>query len=818
MEAFVTLTGAGLIYPQKLAEAADVNVVIGQYTIEEALDVLLEGTGFSGGLTSGGTIVVSLVKTKTQDREGTVNSGKIKKGLLASVSAFLFGAGGHAVAQDDVAAAANGGERDTIIVTATKRETSLQETPASIRAFSQEQIERASIVGMGDYLATVPGVSQADFGVANNRVSIRGIGASLTDETTVGVYLGEVSLTSIGGWGLASTVDAKLVDIERIEVLRGPQGTLFGSGSIGGAVRNIPNAPNLEEFEAELQAGISTTDGADGANNKVTGVINVPLVRDQLALRITGYRFQNQGYVNMVPDPGLDGVVGTFGGVVNVQDGVNDTEYYGVRASLLWQPIDELSATLAFGYQDLEQEGIALLNGNGTFERIGLGLNGAYGEGVEEGRTDEFSFTNLVIEYDLGWGDILSSSTLSNRDYSRRIDFSPLFGIPGALENEVEAEGFTQEVRLASRLGGPIQFLAGFYYEDLENAAPGDTVWTGDQALNIFGTPTRTLDDGVLDIGIKQTAFFGELSYDITEKLNLTLGGRWFDYDRELFQDRIGVLFGPAFADVESSEDGTIGKANLSYAPNDSTLLYAQWAQGFRLGRPTQVSPVSFCDADGDGILDGTSTPYNADGIIDSDSLDSFELGGKLGLADNRVVINGALYRIEWDDLPVRVSNPTFTCATELNAGKARSQGLEFEANVFPIDDLRLDFGLGYVNAELSEDAEGLGSEGDRLPFTPKFNASFGIDYSFDLSGHESFLNIRYAYVGGSHTDFAEMSPEMGDYSKVDIRAGMAVNDHVDVEVYGTNITNSDELTFVYAFGNYRQTPRQIGLDVRVRY
>ena len=614
--------------------------------------------------------------------------------------------------------------------------------------------------------------------------------------------------------------DLKWYDMERVEVLRGPQGTLYGSGTMGGAVRNIPKAPNLEKFESEFQVGISGTDGADDINNKLTGVINVPLSEDKLALRVVGYHFENQGYIDMVTetDPTLVGVAAAFGGVVNTNEEVNDTQFSGIRASLLWQATDDFSATLTYANQQLEQDGVFLVSGEDGYERVGLGLNGKYGDGVEEGRESDFDFTNLIINYDLGWADLLSSSTTSTASFERRLDITFAVGLPIGLQNQVEAKGFTQELRLSSKLEGPFQFLAGFYYEDLENENSLLTAWTGEDALNLFATPTPMLDMGLLALEIEQKALFGELSYDITERLVLTLGARWFDYDRRRFQDQTGVLFGPVSSDESVSEDGSNGKVNVAYSPDQDTLIYAQWAQGFRLGKPTQVQPKVLCDSDDDGILDGTSTPFNEDGFVKSDNIDSYELGGKFGLMDNRLVINGAIYRIDWEDIPARAFNSTFTCATDLNAGEARSQGLELEANLYLTDDLRVDLGVGYVDAELTSGGRGLGSDGDRLPFSPRFNASFGLDYNFDFREHDSYINLRYSYVGGSHTDFAELSTEMGDYGKVDLRAGLAINDQLDIGIYGTNLTNSDELAFVYAFGNYRQTPRQLGLNVSYRF
>ena len=705
-------------------------------------------------------------------------------------------------------------QQEEIVVTASKRSTGLQDTAMSIAAVTGEDIQKKGFVGMGDYLATIPGVSQLDMGPGLNKVSMRGISAGGREDTTVGLYFGEASLNSSSS--NAPGFDIKLVDMDRVEVLRGPQGTLFGSGTMGGAIRNIPNAPDLDGLEGEFEAGLSSTDGASGLNNKATAMINVPLVENQLAMRVTAYRFENQGYVDMVSDsdPAKVAMQETYGGVLNNQKDVNDSNYTGARVSFLWQPIEELSANLMHITQDLEQDGMAYSDVNkGAYKSAGFEFNGLFDN--QEGRSEDIDLTNLVIEYDLGWGRLTSATTTSEGEIVRDLDDSRFLPWPLAQTALTEADSFTQELRLASELDGPLQFLGGIYYEDLETVLDTLILWSGDDALDPF--MGATIFAGSQSSETEQQAFFGELSYDLTSRLTLTLGGRFYDYDRRLVNAFTGI-FAPEPTDLKSSEDGSSGKVNISYSINDDSLIYAQWAEGFRLGRPVTVPNSVVCDVDNDGILDGTNTPINTGGVLESDNLENTELGGKFSMLDNRLVINAAAYRIKWDGIPVTVLG-TCGVGTELNAGEALSQGMELEISYALYDNLRMDFGLGYNEAELTEDVQGLGSDGDRLPFSPRSNANIGFDYRFDISGYEGFVNASYAYVGGFHTDLAESSEEIGDYGKLSLRTGLAVTDNLDIELYGTNLTNSDGFSGADgSIGFIRVTPRQIGVDARYRF
>ena len=230
------------------------------------------------------------------------------------------------------------------------------------------------------------------------------------------------------------------------------------------------------------------------------------------------------------------------------------------------------------------------------------------------------------------------------------------------------------------------------------------------------------------------------------------------------------------------------------------------------------VPPLAICDVNNDGILDGTSTPINRGGILDSDDLDSVEIGGKFSLLNNKLLLNTAIYRIDWDGIPIKVFSPCGS-PTEWNAGKARSQGMEIEANYQLSEMLRLDIGVGYNEGELTEDSFDLGSKGDRLPYSPRNTANIAIDYAFDVAGYESFVYINYVYLGGFHDDLAQSSVEIGDYATLSLRAGINIKEW-NVDFFVKNLTNEDEISASDSRVNglIRLTPRQFGLDVGYRF
>ena len=686
----------------------------------------------------------------------------------------------------------------------------------SITAMGAEEIDRKSLVSTNDYLFFVPNVSMLELGPGWDQVIIRGVGTSIGEQSTVSTYFGEVPLTNSSRFGFST--DMKLVDMERVEVLRGPQGTLYGSGALGGTVRNIPVAPNLSEMEVKLDVGYGFTSGSGDNDNKVVGVFNLPLIEDTLALRMSVYRFEKAGYIDLISTTEKEELATATETTVATGKDRGGQTYTGGRANLLWQANEQLSVSLLYATQKIEEEGTLNVDiGLGGYQMAALALPGT---AAGDHRDDEFDFVNLVLEYDLGWASLLASSTQNEgrADYTYALDrWVPSWAAKEFLQ--LRKEGEIHEIRLASQLDGPLQFVSGLYYEDFEFTQNARDEWFGSQASFDAAQlgDNFLFTDVIRNSSLTQKAIFGELIYALNEQWEFTLGGRWYDYDRR-DKDKLVLSGVESQIDLPTNEDGATYKANITWSPDDDSLVYAQWSQGFRLGEGQVMPPASVCDIDGDGILDGTSGRLTD--RLESDSTTNYELGAKFSLLDSRLILNTSLYRIDWEDIPVTIqSDLESACAgrgIKNNSGEARSQGLEIEGQYLITPGLQVSLSAGYTDAEFLDDS--IGEKGQRLPLTPTWNGTLAIEYNWELGGHGAFVRSDYNYRDDFTVGAVAENPVDG-HGKWNMRAGISL-ESFDVEVYGTNLANDDAVSTRWEFGpnGFRMAPRTIGLNVSYEF
>lgn len=792
-----------LIFSKQDAQVFDVAGISGNLDIDAALSQLLSGTGLKYSYSSENTVVI-----KTTAGAGDAKSVDQSNRVL-----------------------------EEMIVTATKRAASAQDLSMSITAIGHEEIERRGLVGMADYLAAMPSLSVMDQGPGRVSIVMRGISANPQSEgvegALSGVYFGE---TPISGFGIhGNSADLKLVDMERVEVLRGPQGTLYGSSTVGGTVRNIPVSPDLNQLAGSVKLGYSHTGGFGGANSKMEGVVNIPVVEGELGIRLIAYQHKNSGFIKNVAgdDPAMLASAAAFGAVVVNEDDIGKDDYTGFRAAALWQPTEQLSIELMHVSQDTEQDGWGqsdLEVGSFLQRRQQLRHNTNppnFGEPeFGEEMTDDLSITNAVIQYDFGWATLLSSSSWLSEDYiyNRELSgfFAPAF-IPWSQPTNGNAESFIEEIRLATQFEGPMQFLVGYFYEDSERYFENWGLHGGDPALNPFAPGVVLNLEGPHRLrNLKQHAIFGEVSYDLSEKITVTGGARVFKYE----QDYSEVSFDSVFVvdsvlQSTSNENDVNFKASIDYTPSDDTLLYALWSEGFRLGRPVPADTNPACDTDNDGIYDGSNNVSTGPRNLDSDFVENFEVGGKFTLLQNRMQINASVFRINWEGMPV-VAIFDF-CGTTLNAGKAVSQGMEFETTYQISDSLLLNFGASYVQAELTEDVPQLnGVDGDRLPGSPEYNFSLGMQYDFLLAGYDAFVRGDFGYVGGFYNNLQQTGLEVADYGKLNIRSGVVIN-NINVDVFVDNVTNEDNLVWLDKEistnpRGYHLRPRTVGVSLGYKF
>lgn len=704
---------------------------------------------------------------------------------------------------------------EEIIVTATKRSQSIQDIAMSVSALTEESIDKQGLLKFDDYLRTLPGVNVVNHGAGRNKITIRGTAVNpQLDDDSVGVYFGE---TPISGFGS----ELSLVDINRVELLRGPQGTLYGAGSLGGALRIIPNTPDFDGVHGSILAGYSDTGEKGSGNNRQEGIINIPVIDDVLAIRASVYRSDDSGFYENIAgsDPVKSASAALTTGVVRDQDDIGATETVGGRVILLYRPTDKMEAKLTYTRQDIDQDGVPNLQlALGDFRQTRYQTTNG-----QEGLAADIEMVNFQLDYDFGWVNAMSSTTwVDTRFFQDRdvgIFFTGLFGgldMPITFEDNLDNEVITEEFRLTSQLDGPFQFIAGVFYSDADQVQLQQTAWSGDPAADPFaGANISNLD---ITKGVKQLSFFGEASYDILDSLTVTVGIRHFDYDRDDTTIRDGVANG-GFSSIstQSEETGETYKADVKYRPSDDMTFYVSWSEGFRIGKP--LAPLAAnCDVDNDGLLDGIGIPSPTQ--LDSDSLESWEIGSKLTLFDGRVSLNAAAYDIDWKDIPVAVF---LACgnAVQLNAGKVSSRGIEVEGQAYFSDRLLLNYSAAYTDTELAEDQATLGVKGDRLPGIAKHTYGLGVEYRFEVLGREAFIRSDYNYVGSYRNNIGNVGPGAGNYHQLNLKTGILI-DKIALDVFVRNVTNNDALTFADTiFPNARAVrlrPRTVGIQARYQF
>jgi len=704
---------------------------------------------------------------------------------------------------------------EEIIVTASKRESSIQDLPMSITALQSDTLDLMGAQNVTDFATFIPSVSYG-FGSGDGRnalsFSIRGISGS----RTTGFYVDETPLPNF--------VQPRMVDVARVEVLRGPQGTLYGASSMGGTIRIISNQPNTSEFEGLVDLEISNTEHGD-MNYKVEGVVNIPLSQDKAALRLVGYIEDQDGVFDRTFPSASDPTV------LTTIENVDNNKIKGFQASLGLTPNDKLNVVAKIAYNKQESDGASWSSSVGDFDQNRL-------VDIAEFLDDEWTHAALTFNYSGDRFDFTSASSYFDREYIENEDITEIiqlfFGIPYPtnIDQIEDEERFIQEFRLSSNSDGPIQYIVGLYYSDIDRSAPSLSEPEGFEAafaesIGLPGVPVFGGSDlvfsGMVDVSIEELAVFSEVSFELSERTALTVGARWFDVETDLFALDTGIVADGVPATVgKTSETGINPKVAIDFEVNDSVTVYGSAAKGYRNGGISGFIP-DFCGPD----VAAPSAPY------DSDSLWSYEVGAKTALADNSVHLNGAVFFIDWDDIQQGKSFPCGFGQT-VNAGKARSQGFDLEFVAAPIEGLELTAGIGFADAEIrSTEPDIIPKTGDRLLQVPEWTANASIYYSFPVSFAESaYLNANYSYTGDSVTifpddpAFSEAAAVRDSYDLLHIRAGFQFatwQASIFVQnVFDENANLSEVISLaaeIPGFERYATNrPRTIGVQMRKNF
>jgi outer membrane receptor protein involved in Fe transport len=763
-----------------------------------------------------------------------MNTHRARNSLTVAGSVALALATAAAGAQD--ASTTNLGE---VIVTAQKRNEAISDIPMSVSVLAGETLERQQADNFQDLVALVPGLSINTNTRGISRVTLRGINTGGV-ASTVGVYVNDVPFGSSSGLanGAILSGDFDTFDMERIEVLRGPQGTLYGASSLGGVIKYVANEPSTDAFEGRLQGSVEDVDGGD-LGYAVTGLLNMP-INDAFAVRASGFYRTDEGFIDSVgnnPIPSLQNpAVNIFDGT-REEENLNTVDTYGGRISALFEPSANFSLNMTAMFQDINSEN------SDIFEADPDTLEPLYGDLVQsrylpEWTEIEYRVYSATIDWDLGPVSLQSVTSWGEFEepFQRDISLVPVLGAPTAqlatllfadpvtaepglsgLQNQTTStEKFTQEFRLVSPESESFEWLAGVYYTDEDSAIVQDfTAVLADTGETAPGLPA--LAHVELPSTYEELALFANATWHISDKFDLSFGGRWSENDQEASQQLIVLGGTPVeFDDVKSSESPFTWSVSPRYEFTDNTSAYLRVATGFRPGGPNVLPP---------GAPPGTPATY------DSDELTNYELGLKTSSNDGRFALDVAAFFLDWED--VQLFAVVNDVGINANGGTAESQGLEFTATMRPTDGFSFAFTGAYTDAQLTEDTDPIvgGLDGDPLPYVPEWSLGLGADYEWNVFGDATaYVGGLVAYVGDRTADFSNRDVngdirEADAYTTLDLRTGY-LNDNWSVELYAKNVTDEEGINDISTPGNYPNgavgigviRPRTIGLSLGVRF
>ncbi|MEZ5560618.1 MAG: TonB-dependent receptor [Pseudomonadales bacterium] len=763
------------------------------------------------------------------------------------VKCALVGVLASAGASEVLAAA--GGTIEEIVVTATYRETNLMETPQAISVADGELIESLGVTDMKQLVQYIPGLNMEEGGdgggTGTTRYIIRGVESqqgTLSYEPSfsgVSVYMNDVPVTS--AQGPARQVGGNLFDIQRVEVLKGPQGTLFGEGSVGGTIRFIYNEPDTSAFDFKVTASGSSIDEADDMSHRIDAVVNVP-ISDSVAVRVMGFDVQEAGWIDRTSQNRKD---------------VNESSAKGMRIATLWNVNDDVTARLWWFHAESDTDG-SILAQKPYEEYLLTTLPGTKAESFDD--QDIFS---LELDWDLGFATLYSRTAYFDRETVSRSETTALVAgvfdnfigniilsqnpelsanyvpppadplIPGTnlthfqRDDTAATERWSQEFRLISNGTGKLSWTVGAFWKDSDdlrdNFQPIGYAKPQFEPLfaPYFSDPSNNRDDN-----LEELSGFGEVSYAFTDHWEAAFGARV----SRLKQD---------FQRVENGTNDTFFTPSfkLSWRPTDWALYYFNFGTGFRPGNVNfgqEFNQRQYLAA-GDNVIEppgfnpsgltGNEAAEYVNGIIyyDGDEVANYELGAKLMLLEDTLQLTAAAYYFDWKDIIQRFQDPVIPSTNKYysqNAGDAYSRGFEVEMTYLIGDAWRFRFGGDINNAELSDDVPAPGvAKGNQLTFAPEWSITAGVDYSFDITASlRGNVLLTHQRIAKQYQDAANLI-EIPEREVTNLRASiLSADNHWRATLFADNLTNEDEVirdnTYLGQPFFVFQKPRTLGLEV----
>ena len=741
----------------------------------------------------------------------------------------------------------NSASLDAVVVSATKRKEDAAKIPLSVTVLSGEALGEQHISSIADLTRAVPNLSFSGGaqggGSGLSNIELRGI-SSQAGSSTVSVYLDDVSMTTRNLYSLGSA-EPKFFDVANVEVLRGPQGTLYGASSMGGTIKFISNQPNLKAVESSFNAEISSTDHG-GMGSNVSAVYNQPITVGESALRLGVQIGQVGGYIDQVSQADPTKVIAS---------GINSERSGVFKAALKWAPNAQLSITPSLFYQRVQSDGLDVshltdVNGNALPANQTDQL-------LREPGTDTLSVQSVTVNYDMGSADLTSVTSYFSRDFNRQQDgqaansqflgcclinnpglASVVNGLASAVLLDNSVRQFSQELRVASKgydgKGSGLTWLGGLYFSSLQTTVTDNEPIYGINAA--FAQAGQSVaDTNVLSGGFanafpgdnayysqrryseKQTALFGEGTYFVNPALRLTLGARYLQATENFERD--GDLYfsaGPARSAYAQDYTAFTPKIAVSMDIDKNNAVFASATKGFRLGGANRAIPQSICGNE-------LKTVYNLDSApnsFDSDYLWSYEIGSKSRWLDNRVSFNFSAFYVQWSNIQQDVQL-SCTYDFEGNFGNATSHGIEMEVKAKVTPNLTVGFFGGMTHATFSEDVPAINTKaGDQLQGVPKWNAALTGEYRFyDEGSIGGFVRGAARWVGASRGSFQASNPDYDRPSYLTLDASIGGSkDSWEFSLFVKNLMNDQTMLqkpyVQFLTEAYRQRPRTIGITL----
>ncbi len=738
---------------------------------------------------------------------------------------------------------------EEIVVTAEKRESTVQATPIAMTALSAGDLSEQNVGSIQDLVGAVPGISLRTAGPGQTEYEMRGLGSSGGSVATVGFYIDETPLSaSAVALNGRTVIDADLYDLNRTEILRGPQGTLYGAGSMGGTIKLVTNQPKLHTFEGAAAVDASQTTGG-GTNGRGSLMLNLP-IGDIAALRVVTTGKYISGWIDrkviaagQFPFPTNFGNCGVYyctrgdvqdAPVAEDHRNSNIERFISSRAALLVQPADNLSITGNFMYQRIDADGYNNYQATGTSPIGNQAIYQPYD--IKEPYYDSFHMFSLKVSYDMSFANLTSASSYWQRDVYQSTDstealqniFNYTAFVPNLYSDNDRTWQIAQELRLTSRGEEDFQWVGGLYYSDLHSGyvTRNQTVGFvttpvcslpglgGDPALGGHCAPGTTFlyappltganPEGIMFNDnnpnvLKQDAIFGEASYKITPSLKVTAGLRFYKFtiSNNSNQRGLGTASGsatPTISTASGSNTSLLPKVNVSYEPTSDLTLYSTLSKGSRPGGvnlPIPLTPFSqgafyYCGA-------GTGPSYltNQPAYYSPDDLWSVEFGEKAKFNDRRFTVNADVFYVKWHNIQQLI---VLSCGYpyNTNVGQAKAYGPELEMAAKVTDALTAELSGAYTQSYIydAKDTPGLPiTNGTRVTNIPKYTGNLAVSYESQLlEDYKLTFRLAESYVGPVE-DTAYFRETLGPYGLMDFRMGVG-KELWTASLFGTNLTN----------------------------